>query len=88
MPVDRELGGRRVVAGLVLALVAVTGAFGALLGYALPARTGLEEITVLELVVPVTPVSLALYGGVTVGVFLVTFLGVVQLLSRFDEDAV
>ncbi|WP_238709380.1 DUF7520 family protein [Natronorubrum halophilum] len=83
-----ELGGRRVVAGLVCALVAVTAAFGAVLGYALPARTDLEEIVVLEMAVPVTPVTFALYGGVSVGFFLVTFLLVVHAISRFDDDAV
>lgn len=85
---DRELGGRRVVVGFVAALIAVTAAFGALLGYVLPAWTGLEEIAVLEMVVPVSPVTFGLYGGVTIGVFLVTLLVVVQVISRFDENAV
>lgn len=88
MTADRELGGRRVVAGLVLALVVATAAFGAILGYALPAWTGLEEIAILGLSVPVTPVTFALYGGVTVGLFLVSFLLVVQVISRFDDNAV
>lgn len=88
MSVDRQLGGRRVVAGLAFALVAVTAAFGAVLGYALPAWADREEITVLEMVVPVTPATFALYGGVTIGVFVVTFLLVVEAVSRFDDDAV
>ncbi|QRV15930.1 DUF7520 family protein [Haloterrigena salifodinae] len=88
MTADRRLGGRRVVGGLCLVLIAATATFGAILGYALPIVTDLEEITVLETVVPVTPVTFALYGGVTVGVFLVTFLLIVQFVSRFDENAV
>ncbi|NUB91356.1 hypothetical protein HTZ84_11385 [Haloterrigena sp. SYSU A558-1] len=88
MTADRRLGGRRVVGGLCLVLIAATATFGAILGYALPVMTDLEEITVLEVVVPVTPATFALYGGVTVGVFLVTFLLVVQFVSRFDENAV
>ncbi len=76
------------VGGLCLVLIAATATFGAILGYALPIVTDLEEITVLETVVPVTPVTFALYGGVTVGVFLVTFLLIVQFVSRFDENAV
>lgn len=85
---DSELGGRRVVVGLAIALVAVIAAFGAILGYALPAQTGIEEITVLGIPIPISPISLALYGSVTVGIFLVTFLFVVQVISRFDDDAV
>lgn len=85
---DRELGGRRVVYGLVGALTAVTAAFGGLLGYVLPAWTGLEEVTVLESTVPVSPVTFGLYGGVTIGVSLLAVVFVVQLLSRFDENAV
>ncbi|WP_339104363.1 hypothetical protein [Haloterrigena salinisoli] len=88
MTADRQLGGRRVVGGLCLVLVVATAAFGAVLGYALPVVTGLEAVTVLETAVPVTPATFALYGGVTVGVFLVTFLLVVQAISRFDENAV
>ena len=85
---DREFGGRRAVVGLCLALIAATAAFGAVLGYALPRRTGLEEMVVLGTAVPVTPVTFAVYGGVTVGVLLLTFLLVVQAISRFDEHAV
>ena len=76
------------VVGLCLALIAAIAAFGAVLGYALPRWTGLEELVVLGATVPVTPATLAVYGGVTVGVFLVTFLLVVQAMSRFDENAV
>lgn len=76
------------VVGLGLALVAATAAFGAVLGYALPARTGLEEIVVLGTAVPVTPVTLALYGGASVGVALGLLFLVVQVLSLFDERAV
>ncbi|ELY42296.1 hypothetical protein C496_07853 [Natronorubrum tibetense GA33] len=83
---DRELDGRRVV-GFVATLIAVTAAFGALLGYVLPAWTGLEEIAILEMAVPVSPVTFGLYGGVTIGVFLVTLLVVVQVITRFDENA-
>ena len=82
---DRELGGRHVV-GFVATLIAVTVAFGALLGYVLPAWIGLEEIAILEMAVPVSPVTFGLYGGVTIGVFLVTLLVVLQVITRFDEN--
>ena len=76
------------VVGLCLALIAATAAFGAVLGYALPRWAGLAELAVLRTAVPVTPATLAVYGSVTIGVFLVTFLLVVQAISRFDENAV
>ncbi|WP_143067669.1 DUF7520 family protein [Natrinema salifodinae] len=85
---DRTMAGRGVVVGLGLALVAATAAFGAVLGATLPGRTGLEEITVLTLAVPVSPVTLAIYGAVAVGGLLIAIGAVVRVLSRFDEDAV
>lgn len=85
---DRAVGGRRAVAGLVAALVGATAAFGGVLGYALPAWGGLEEVAVGGVAVPVTPVTFAVYGGVSVGLALVAFLLVVQAVSRFDENAV
>ncbi|SEQ56127.1 DUF7520 family protein [Natrinema salaciae] len=84
---DRTITGRNAVIGLGLALVAATAAFGALLGATLPARTGLEEITVLGVAVPVSPLTLAVYGAVAVGALLIPFGLVVGILSRFDDDA-
>ncbi|WP_265111134.1 DUF7520 family protein [Halosolutus halophilus] len=80
--------GRRVVVGLGLALVTVTAAFGAVLGYALPARSGVETLAVAGVSVVISPVTMALYGAVTVGTFLVTVLLVLHTVSRFDENAV
>lgn len=79
--------GRRVVAALALALVAATAAFGAVLGFVLPERTGLEEVVVLETAFAVSPASFALYGAVTVAAFLATLVLVVRAISRFDEHA-
>lgn len=80
--------GRSAVAGLGLTLVAASAAFGALLGATLPARTGLEQIAVLSVSVPVSPVSLAVYGAVATSALLATLWLVVGVLSRFDTDAV
>ena len=80
------LEGQRIVLTLGFALVLATAAFGALLGYVLPAQSGLEEVTVLGITFVVSPVTFALYGGVTIGVFLVTLLLVVRVVSRFDEQ--
>ena len=78
---------RAVVVGGFLAIVAGSGLLGAALGYALPARTGLEEVTVLSIAFAVTPASVALYGVVGVGTFLATLLAVVLVVERFDEAA-
>ncbi|WP_226005698.1 DUF7520 family protein [Natrinema salinisoli] len=85
---DERVAGRRAVAGLGLALIAATAAFGALLGATLPGRTGLEEISILAVAVPVTPFTLAIYGALAVGSVLATLGIVVIVLSRFDENGV
>lgn len=83
----RLLEGRRIVLTLGFTLVLATAVFGALLGYTLPTRSGLEEVTVLGITFVVSPATFALYGGVTVSVFLVALLFVVRVASRFDEHA-
>jgi hypothetical protein len=82
------LEGRRIVISLGLALVAATAAFGAILGYALPARSGLEAVTVLGITFVVSPATFALYGAVAVGTFIATLVLVLEVVSRFDENAV
>lgn len=84
MSVDHERDGRNVV-GLVLASTVVAAVVGAAIGYALPAWAGLEAITVIELVIPISPTAVALYAGMTVGVFLGTLVLVVAVISRFEE---
>lgn len=84
----RTHGGRRTVLSLSLALVAVTAALGAVLGYALPTQSGVTEMTLLGMSIPVSPITLALYGAVSVGTFLVAALLAVSVVSRFDENAV
>ncbi|QLK25778.1 hypothetical protein HYG81_17125 [Natrinema zhouii] len=85
---DSRMTGRSAVAGLGLALVTASAAFGALLGATLPARTGLEEIAVLSVAIPVSPVSLAVYGAVATSALLASLWVAIVVLSRFDEDAV
>lgn len=87
MPDDRRIAGRSAIAGLGLALIVATAAFGALLGATLPGRTGLEKITVLTVAVPVSPLTLGIYGAVSVGVVLLSLLLVVRTVSRFDAEA-
>ncbi len=83
--IDRS--GRAVVLGFFVGLVVVTGLLGAVLGYAVPARTGLEETTLFSRSLPITPLSFALYGAVSVGAGLGVALVVVAVAARFDERA-
>lgn len=85
---DRTRGGRRTVLALCLALTGVTATLGAILGYALPTQSGVEEMILLGIPVPVSPITLALYGAVTVGTVLLVAILVVEFASRFDENAV
>uniref|UniRef100_A0A7D5KG20 Cox cluster protein n=1 Tax=Natrinema halophilum TaxID=1699371 RepID=A0A7D5KG20_9EURY len=85
---DRTIGGRTTVASLGLALIVATAAFGALLGATLPNFRSVDEISLLVITAPISPLTLAVYGAVAMGSFLVALGYVVQILSRFDDDAV
>ncbi|WP_310904952.1 hypothetical protein [Natrinema sp. 1APR25-10V2] len=67
---------------LGLALVAATAAFGALLGATLPTQMGVNEITLFTIAVPVSPLTLAAYGAVAMGIALTTAGLVVHAVSR------
>ncbi|ELY57098.1 hypothetical protein C491_11343 [Natronococcus amylolyticus DSM 10524] len=82
----RSLERRRLAVALGLALVAAAAALGALLGYTIPARTGVEDVTVLEITFVASPTTGALYAGVTVGVFLATLAFVFASIARFEDD--
>ncbi|WP_254528987.1 DUF7520 family protein [Natrinema gelatinilyticum] len=82
---DRTVGGRTVVAGLGLALVAATAAFGALLGATLPRHLGVEEMSLFALAIPITPLTFAVYGAAAMGSMLLAVGLVVRVLSRFDD---
>lgn len=85
MHTDRDANDRPPIGGLVVAIVVAAALGGALVGYAVPALTGREEVSVLELTIPIAPTSVALYAGVAVGVFLVTLLGVFRVIAAFDD---
>lgn len=74
-------GGRRVVVGLYVVVVAVTGVLGAVLG-----AVGPEDLTSVHLFglleLRPTPLGLAVYGAVTVGVLLGALLALVAAVSR------
>lgn len=77
--------GRRAVLALACGLVAAGAAFGGVLGWFVPARTGVEAITVLAVTVAVSPATLALYGAAAVGALVGAGLLAVEAASRFDE---
>jgi len=79
---SRRLTGRCVVASLGLALVIATAAFGALLGATLPTQMGVTEIALLTIAIPVSPLTLAVYGAVAMGIALATAGLVVHAVSR------
>lgn len=80
-----RLSGRRLVVGIYVAMVALAGLLGAILGaVVLPARVGgdLPEAAFGPLTFPITPVTFALFGMVTVGVGLGVALLAVAAASR------
>lgn len=83
--VSEQFGGRSFVVGFYVVLVAITGAVGAVLGAVGPAD--LTSVRLLGLVeLPPTPVGLAIYGVVTVGLALGVPLLLVALVSRRIDD--
>ena len=79
--VSETFGGRSFVVGFYLLIVAITGAVGAVLGLAGP-----DDLTAVKLLGLVelapTPLGLAVYGVVTVGLALGVPLALVVLVSR------
>ncbi|MDG5760106.1 hypothetical protein QA600_12220 [Natronococcus sp. A-GB1] len=82
----RSLERRRLVVALGLALVTAAAALGALIGYAIPVRTGVEDVTVLGITFVASPTTGALYASVTVGVFLATLAFVFTSIAHLEDD--
>ncbi|USZ68663.1 cox cluster protein [Halorussus salilacus] len=76
--------GRRLVVGLYALIVAITGVVGAVLGAFGPGDlTAVELFGVMEL--QPTPLGLAVYGAVTVGLVLGVLLGLVVVVSHVAD---
>ena len=71
------------VAGLVVAVTLVAG----VVGYAVSARTGIEEATLLAITFSVSPVAFALYGLVATVTFLATLGAVLFAVEKIEEDS-
>jgi hypothetical protein len=81
------LGGKRFVILVYVALVAVTGVFGYIIGLARPENLDPRLLGVISL--PPTPVGVALYGMLTVALVLgVLLLAVNYVSQRYDTAAV
>lgn len=82
---DIGIAGHRVVVRIYLAIVALAGAMGYVLGVIGPAA--LEPRLFGVLVLPQTPLGVALYGAITVAVLLgVLLLLVIYVSDRFDAE--
>jgi hypothetical protein len=85
---DRQLGGRRVITGLYVGIVAFAAAFGAILGIILPARANVPPMAEFgPLTFRITPVSFAVYGAVMIGVTLGVLLLVMNYIAEQYDDA-
>ena len=82
--VSETFGGRSFVIGFYALIVAITGVIGAVLGVAGPAD--LTSVRLLGLVeLRPTPLGLAVYGVVTVGLALGVPLALVVLVSKVAD---
>lgn len=81
-----RVAGSRVVLAVYLAVLGVAGAMGALLGYVNPEGMNPSLFFVVDL--PASPLGMATFGVVTVGVGLGVLLLVVQYVSRYDESRI
>ncbi|WP_323676703.1 cox cluster protein [Halorubellus sp. PRR65] len=79
------LSGRRVVATVYLGVVALAGVLGYILGIILPAQKDVFVAELGPLAFDITPISFAVYGMVMLAVTLGVLLGLVELVSRYDD---
>lgn len=81
----RTASGRRVILVVYAVVVGIAGLMGGILGVILPDQKGVAVATLGPLSFPITPLTFALYGMLTMGVMLGVLLGLVQFVSRFDD---
>jgi prolipoprotein diacylglyceryltransferase len=81
----RKMSGRFVFGSVLVIAVVI----GAVLGLVIGTSTEIQHISLLELVTfHPTPTGMAFYGATASTVLVGTVLGIVLLLSRFDDAAV
>lgn len=79
-------GGRSLVLGVYLIIVALTMGFGYVIGVIAPQGLDPELFGILQL--PPTPTGTAIYGGATIGILLGLLLAAVVFVSRRYDDQV
>lgn len=85
-PLTERTAGPRVVLAVYLAVLGIAATMGALLGYVNPEGMDPELFFLIDL--PATPLGMATFGVVTVGVGLGVLLLAVRYVSRFDDDRI
>lgn|GEM_PF-1497094 len=86
VPLGERVAGSRVVLAVYLAVLGVAGTMGALLGYVNP--EGLDPTLFFVIDLPASPLGMATFGVVTVGVGLGVLLLAVRYVSRYDESRI
>ncbi|MFW5919872.1 MAG: DUF7520 family protein [Halanaeroarchaeum sp.] len=81
----KTASGRRIILVVYGTLIAIAGVMGAILGVILPEQKGVAIASLGPLSFPVTPVTFAIYGMISLAVMLGILLGAVQFVSRYDE---
>lgn len=76
----QRLAGKRVVVVVYLAIVALTGALGAVVGLISGGNVDPRLFGLIDL--PPTPLGMAIYGVVTVGLLLGLLLALVEYVSK------
>lgn len=85
-PVSSRLQGRSLVVGLYVLIVSFAGVVGVLLGAFGP--EGMRQVELFGVIeLQPTPVGLAIFGMVTIGLFLGILLSLVVFVSERYDDA-
>ncbi|MDS0296622.1 DUF7520 family protein [Halogeometricum luteum] len=83
--IARTLSGKTVFGSVFAASIVIGAVFGLVLG----TSTKIQHISVSDWITfHPTPTGMALYGATAAAVLVGAVLGIVLLLSRFDEDAI
>ncbi|WP_435335581.1 DUF7520 family protein [Haloarchaeobius sp. TZWWS8] len=83
-----RFAGERIVGTIYVAVVLLSGIFGAAVGVLLPADAGRDVNTasMAGFEFAITPLNFAIYGMLMVGVSLGVLLLAVRFVSRYDDE--
>lgn len=86
LALSERVAGPRVVVAVYLAVLGVAGTMGALLGFVNP--EGMDPTLFFVIDLPASPLGMATFGVVTVGIVLGILLLAVEFVSRYDENRI